>query len=46
MKKPDETWGMGHIAFTLGNRRGFEPVISYSESHDQVRYMTDNYIHL
>lgn len=36
MKKRDEDWQMGHIAFTLGNRRYMEPVISYAESHDQA----------
>uniref|UniRef100_A0A7S3UCH1 1,4-alpha-glucan branching enzyme n=1 Tax=Picocystis salinarum TaxID=88271 RepID=A0A7S3UCH1_9CHLO len=33
---PDEYWEMGNIVFTLENRRWNEPVIAYSESHDQA----------
>lgn len=32
----DYAWGMGHICFTLTNRRYAEPVIGYAESHDQA----------
>lgn len=37
MKKGnDYAWGMGHMVFTLTNRRYAEDVIGYAESHDQA----------
>ena len=35
-KTRDEDWNMGHIAYTLNNRRFMEPCIAYAESHDQA----------
>ncbi|CCE62063.1 hypothetical protein TPHA_0B03910 [Tetrapisispora phaffii CBS 4417] len=35
-EKKDEDWDMGHIAFTLTNRRHGEKVVAYCESHDQA----------
>ena len=31
----DEDWNLGHICYTLINRRHLEKTIAYSESHDQ-----------
>ena len=33
--KKDEEWNLGHICYTLTNRRYKEKTISYAESHDQ-----------
>lgn len=33
---PDEQWHMGHMFFSLTNKRVEEKVISYCESHDQA----------
>ena len=33
---PDEYWNMGHITFSLTNRRATEKVVGYCESHDQA----------
>lgn len=35
-EKPDEDWGMGHLAHVLTNRRWQERAVSYAESHDQA----------
>ncbi|OAT14123.1 1,4-alpha-glucan-branching enzyme [Blastomyces gilchristii SLH14081] len=35
-EQQDEEWNMGHIAFTLTNRRHGEKTIAYAESHDQA----------
>ncbi|CCJ29594.1 unnamed protein product [Pneumocystis jirovecii] len=32
----DEDWDMGHICYTLTNRRYMEKTIGYTESHDQA----------
>ncbi|AAS52641.1 AEL044Wp [Eremothecium gossypii ATCC 10895] len=32
----DEDWSMGHIVYTLVNRRYKEKVVAYAESHDQA----------
>lgn len=32
----DEQWNMGHIAFSLTNRRWKEKCVAYAESHDQA----------
>ena len=32
---PDESWNMGHLVFSLTNRRWMEPCVAYCESHDQ-----------
>lgn len=32
----DEAWDMGHICYTLTNRRHLEKVVAYAESHDQA----------
>ena len=34
--KSDAEWDMGHIAYTLNNRRHKEKTIAYVESHDQA----------
>lgn len=34
-EKSDEDWDMGHLVFTLTNRRYGEKNIAYAESHDQ-----------
>jgi len=34
-EEKDENWGMGHICYTLINRRYKEKTIGYAESHDQ-----------
>ncbi|CAG9466592.1 unnamed protein product [Pedinophyceae sp. YPF-701] len=36
MQTDDWNWGMGHITFTLTNRRYAEAVVGYAESHDQA----------
>lgn len=35
-EKSDDEWDMGHIVFTLTNRRHGEKVVAYAESHDQA----------
>lgn len=35
-EKTDEQWDLGHICFTLTNRRHGEKTIGYAESHDQA----------
>jgi len=35
-EQPDDCWNMGHICFTLQNRRWKEPCVVYAESHDQA----------
>lgn len=35
-EKSDDEWKMGHISFTLANRRYGEKHIAYTESHDQA----------
>lgn len=35
-EKSDDEWKMGHISFTLANRRHGEKHIAYAESHDQA----------
>ncbi|KAG9066326.1 alpha-1,4-glucan branching enzyme [Linnemannia hyalina] len=35
-EKTDSEWDIGHIVFTLTNRRHMEPSIAYCESHDQA----------
>lgn len=35
-QKKDDEWDMGHICFTLINRRHGEKTIAYVESHDQA----------
>lgn len=35
-EQKDEEWNMGHLAFTLTNRRHGEKTIAYAESHDQA----------
>ncbi|PGH16532.1 1,4-alpha-glucan-branching enzyme [Helicocarpus griseus UAMH5409] len=35
-EKQDQEWNMGHLAFTLTNRRHGEKTIAYAESHDQA----------
>lgn len=32
----DDGWDMGHICYTLTNRRHLEKVVAYAESHDQA----------
>lgn len=32
----DDNWDMGHICYTLTNRRHLEKVVAYAESHDQA----------
>ena len=32
----DEDWNLGHMIYTLTNRRWSEPCIAYAESHDQA----------
>merc|ERR1719454_1595401 len=32
----DHDWDLGHVTFTLQNRRWKEPCIAYAESHDQA----------
>ena len=34
-EEKDENWGMGHICYSLTNRRYKERTIAYAESHDQ-----------
>jgi 1,4-alpha-glucan branching enzyme len=36
MKKPDESWEMGNLTFTMTNRRYAEACVAYAESHDQA----------
>ena len=31
---PDEHWNMGHIVFSMRNRRAKEGHVGYAESHD------------
>jgi len=35
-EQSDDSWNMGHICFTLQNRRWKEPCVVYAESHDQA----------
>merc|ERR1712168_1694776 len=35
-EEKDDNWNMGHIVFTLTNRRYGEKCIAYAESHDQA----------
>lgn len=32
----DHDWDLGHVSFTLQNRRWKEPCVAYAESHDQA----------